>query len=829
MDINYEINDVIKLLDKEEAINAFFERFKAVCRCVVDEDDVEGGTFGVLNPNLLFDTNNGLYVERKDKIEKKIIDGIKDTNKLVCCVGQRGCGKSTSIQKIIRDIDTSKSMYVNIYINMRKRKSYSDYTEEEKKVYIKNFDYFLRNKVMECINKYENKDLRISEKDILKWLFFYNKRSSYTFNTKNDDYEFIDSNTIDEGYDLFEKINSLHNNQSIVHPISEDDFIEDWIKRKNERSKTFVYQNFYLVHLLEAIQSILRDRVQKSSNEEVNFKIILWVDNIDHIGNYKERETIATYCDEMQSIAETYSRIVISIRDENIIRRKSPEGHGIQYIPFSKRKNSNLFIISKDHDIINNVIKDIVLRRLKLTIQMPDLLKRALSKTDYERKQNSLKEEISRWTIDLNKDTIEIIEKTIDRFFDSLAKPLLRISNNSIRDFLFSITGLIEYLTQIFITTSSYKDIIDDKKYNIKRDEIKSYINTLFFAWMRINIDHIKIPSIDVIYTLEQYKKAEDNGSFINGCTIRYLILNSVINETNINKEDYRYPTISSIIEKLSYFGYNVKIILKEILNLSKYSIDNRSYENASSSNTLRLNHNDYKKTLGRMNEILKGSSDSSWEQIVKQSKEDDQYFIQDFFNIELYTTYQSTELIKRICFSYGYLLASIMLSSFNEKLKQPIDFNKYSIIEIDYFNKLSIVQYTKDKQDKYFTYLYKYMNDIEKMHCETLKKWQKNMNNKIHGSELLQYYYKNFGIELDTQDDINKITFINGEKYQSIGYRETTYEVGHSYERIWFIMFDNLSYSLLRFYNEDNYPESHNKLLELNKKFKSSIKEILL
>jgi len=450
--------------------------------------------------------------------EDEIIDACFHTNELTCIVGPKGCGKTTTLIKILEKNCPDEFGYIRI--DFSKELSLLRYLKKEDPTIFEDelrrrINQLLRNKFYDGENRQYLIGLCI---ELLKRpLAHYTYRNIYEdYIDEREDAELIyDRSGMNVSYDEW-----LQN--------EDEDMLIELIERVRKR-----------LGIKQLIWGLLKfDRCKK-------FTVIF--DNVDRVPNYFQPNYLSV-ANDIQNDIGTFSKCIVAIREENIRR---PEGNTEQQADFIELvyfKGSKSYSIRRKREVRLPLIEDdftnnVIQKRLELAKRM-----------DLENNPEDSKEEIEKnW--ELMEQLTQLITKTYFR------EKLSKIANCSIRLVLDVFYDFLKYIllkneTEISTALNSSK-----------RSRI---FESYFYSWLIQNGGKLDLYLYNLVELYHRWEKSEKLGCFPEHVALTYLCNRKRAIEKTGRK--YHYTTVGELHEEMSAIGFTSDEILKAILEL--YYVD---------------------------------------------------------------------------------------------------------------------------------------------------------------------------------------------------------------------------------------------------------------
>ena len=494
-----------------EQLNAL----KALTRFELEETSVE------------FPDAKYLYIPQKAFLEKcyipvenenEIINACFHVNELTCIVGPRGCGKTTTLIKILIKDCPSEFSYIRI-----------DFSKESN---------LIRHLKKEEPSNFEN-ELRKRINSLLRNKFYDGKNIGYLSDLSiellkkppgNYDYRNVYEDYIDERQDaMFAYIDSGQN-------VPYDEWLQN---REDPVVNNLVNSVMKKVGIKQLIWGLLKfDRCKK-------FMMIF--DNVDRIPNFFQPYYLSV-ANDIQNDIGTFSKCVVAIREENIKRPKENSDYQADFIelvylrekrsiPIKNKKEVNMPLVRDD--FTNSIIQN----RLNFAKKIDLENIRKLSKK--ETKEN--------WKL-IRRITYQI---TKTYFREKLSK----IANCSIRIVLDVYYDFLEY-----ILSRGREEILTALDSPMCSRIFESY----FYSWLIQNGGKLDL----YLYNLVRlYYKWKESGEL--GCFPEHLVLTYLYNKKKIIEKSgrrYHFTKVGEVYEELLVLGFSPDEIKKAILDL--YYVD---------------------------------------------------------------------------------------------------------------------------------------------------------------------------------------------------------------------------------------------------------------
>lgn len=484
-----------------------------------------------LDENKFFDK---LFVPRKN--EADILSSLQNTYIPMIIYGFSGSGKTSIINKVIRDYCKSYPDTFVIKFDFKGKDNISDLTKSI------------------SIAKWHSDTLRVK---LSKALEIFRKS----------DYEiikifFTDDNRNYEMHPVFESIRRcLYNEYSVIS--TEKSFYE-WIK--------FIIDNH-----IEKYEEKIQKMINYLRNEDYLFyiatalydkpiKCIILYDNLDSIISNTQRSEFNKFIRGYSGKISKYVNVIITSRISSITKQDITD-YGtycwnkiqIDYKEFLD--NSLLETKIKEFEEMEGRQVDFIEKEAiekKLEYYQKEKFSKEIFKKRKEFIENSyrsgfLKDELSTDINDFYNDIINIVIGN-----EHIHTALLELANHD-RHWMFRF--LINFINDIHV---NYMENVHDKGFNNK--EIDFIIESYFYHWALSN-DKIEAGAYDLVRHTEKWYTTKDTI----GCSFTHLLLSLIYNHTNSKRASNSYTdytTVGDLIEIIKIFGFKPNYIKKRIFYL---------------------------------------------------------------------------------------------------------------------------------------------------------------------------------------------------------------------------------------------------------------------
>jgi len=494
-----------------------------------DQPDVDIDQRSLSISNNLF--YNMLY-ENRPYLELELLNRLMVSNDLLCLVGSKGAGKTSTASYIANSIHNKPNIDIYI-IDIRQLSE------------IENLSNKSANKIMNMvkshiINLYLRKRFNEYSDELELWSFLledipakYKPTNIFSMFAK------IESEA--KSYlRKFKGINKERKDSKMKDMLKEwgdeDDYVSNLICRLRKKLK--------LEHLVYATRYIHNKTRQ-----------IIWIDNIDRIEETKQG-VLVDLLRKYYILIKSYVSVAIAIREQNVIRyydladEEAPPYASTVFLEWPESILDRKSYTSIDIQVINdNKFTSLLKRRLTFTKGISDnIVKRIISNEDLD-KYKPLPDDKQYGKI------TQISDKLLKAILDEKG---IYLANNSIRDLL----QIHRDCLKLFLSLS---EKIGPAKF-LKIEQY--YYVTLYLRWLKNAIRHYRWEFFDVVDITEQWFRYNKNSL---GCFLPYLVMTAIWNysiELNKQRLDIKLPTIGQIIERMSELNVNEKKIREIILAL---------------------------------------------------------------------------------------------------------------------------------------------------------------------------------------------------------------------------------------------------------------------
>lgn len=473
--------------------------------------------------------------------EKEIINNIFQESLLVCLVGQRGCGKTTLLYKMLNEdcpknycyilIDFYKEGELKSKLDAKNPITFMNALKEKVRDRVLTHFYSLNNEQREYLNKLSIEFLKDPTEKTIPFL------------------------------DLYEDFTSMRNHAQELFKLEKSKINFDYWVTQNEITSGYIQsieKSLTLKHLVWGLKHFNRFE-----------KLIIVFDNVDELPNFIQPYYFR-YTIEVYKMIRGFSNCVITIRRENIKHIKEHGSHQdanvvcFQYLDNQEKKlEFKQKAIYKIPKLIDEVAIEIIEKRLNFAIKK-DLEKIVKTIDDEETIKKITKK---RWGF------IKSITKMIKTTY--IDEKIAYLANENCRIILIIYSNLIDYFLK-----NKMEEMKSILKYPLekKNRNFQSY----FYSWLIQKGEDVSLKIynlVDLYERLKKYKEKREEkriDKFISkgglGCFPEYLILVYLYNkklkiEENKNKE-YFFTDFNEIKNELYNLGFSDFEIREALINL---------------------------------------------------------------------------------------------------------------------------------------------------------------------------------------------------------------------------------------------------------------------
>lgn len=338
--------------------------------------------------------------------EREIIDACFHTNELTCIIGPRGCGKTTTLSKILKKDCPEKFEY--IAIDFSKEPDLLRHLRKEDPL---TFENELRKRINRLLqNKFYDREnteyLSKLCKELLK------RPPDYEYRNVYEDY-------IEERQDA-----------SIVYEAEENISYDDWVQNgQNPTLRKLIEKVRKRLGIKQLIWGLLKfDRCKM-------FMVVF--DNVDRIPNFFQPYYLSV-ANDIQNDIGIFSKCIVAIREENVRRPKENTDCQADFIELAYMKQNVSIPMTDKRAVDMPTVKDnftntIILKRLNLlkgkvnddALELIKKLTRKIRETYFQQKLSRIVNGSVRLALDVYYDFLEyILQKNEDEILAALESPL---------------------------------------------------------------------------------------------------------------------------------------------------------------------------------------------------------------------------------------------------------------------------------------------------------------------------------------------------------------------------------------------------------------------
>lgn len=515
---------------------------KALTRFEIEETSVEfPDAKYLLVPQKTFLEKCYVPVENEDEI----INACFQINELTCIVGPRGCGKTTTLIKILSEdcpdefaylrIDFSKEL--NLLRHLKKEEPSNFENELRKRI-----NSLLRNKFYDGRNLGYLSDLCI---EMLK-----KPADDYDYRNVYEDY-------IDERQDAMFAYND--SGQSISY--------DKWLgNREDPTVKNLVNLVRKKLGIKQLIWGLLKSERCK--------KFMMIFDNVDRVPNFFQPYYLSV-ANDIQNDIGTFSKCIVAVREENIKRPKGNSDYQADFIELVYLREKRSISIKNKKEVnmplvMDNFTNNIILNRLN-----------SASEIDMENNHVLTKREIEEnWKL------IRKITHQITRTY--LREKLSKIANCSVRIVLDVYYDFLEY-----ILSKGEEEILNSMDSPMRSRIFESY----FYSWLIQNGGKLDLYLYNLVELYYKWEESEELGCFPEHLVLTYLYNKKKTTEKSGRK--YHFTVVGELYKEMLALGFNFNEIKNAILDLYYVDpvfgqmIDMRNFRETSEITTSNISMND--------------------------------------------------------------------------------------------------------------------------------------------------------------------------------------------------------------------------------------------